>query len=154
MFEQWGATWGAYGAVVLLVFKSIGDSISTKKIRLDYTSFSSLQTSVRDEVKSVLKIAVDSFDEIKRDVIQPMIEEIKRKDYQTALLTDVVITLMSNVQVPLDQKQDAFKRLSMLDTMNKEIIDKITANLQTQKEQTVIQQENVNQVYEQLNKGV
>lgn len=153
-FENWSATFAGFSAIGLLALKSVLDAIGNRKIRFDYTSFRTLQTSVRDEVKAVLKITVDSFEEIKRDVIQPLVDELKQKDYQTAILVDVVVTLMANVQVPLDQKQDAFKRLSTLDIMNKEIISKITANLQKESQQVVVEQNAVNQVYEQLNKGV
>lgn len=155
MFEQWGTTWGVYGVLILQVAKMmILDPIMTRKTQFNLSSFQTLQTSVRDEVKTVLKITVDSFDELKREVVQPLIQEIKSKDYQTAVLTDVVITMLSNVNVPLNQKQEAFKRLSTLETMNKEIIATLMANLEKEKEKSEVEQKSVSQVYENLNKGV
>ena len=154
LFEQWGATWAGFGAIGLLVVKSLLDAIGNRKVRLDLSSYQSLYASGKVEMEAFTKLIVNAVADIKENIIQPMIVEMKQKDYQQAVFMDVVISLMSSVNVPLQSKEEAFRRLSTLDGMNKEIINKIMLSIEAQKQQAISAQQVQTQVYEDLDKGV
>jgi len=154
-FEQWASTWAAFGGVMLIGFKSfVLDPIRNRKTQFDLTSFKSIQVSVKDEIKAYTKIMVDSFAEFKGEVVNPLIAELKQKDYQQAIMSDILITMLSASNVPLANKEQAFKSLSQLDGMNKELLARVSANIEAQKlelKQVSTVQE---AVYDNLNKGV
>ena len=154
LFEQWSATWAGFGAIGLLVVKSLLDAIGNRKVRLDLSSYQSLYASGKVEMEAFTKLIVNAVADIKESIIQPMIVEMKQKDYQQAVFMDVVISLMSSVNVPLQNKEEAFRRLSTLDGMNKEIINKIMLSIEAQKQQAISAQQVQTQVYEDLDKGV
>lgn len=153
LFEQWSATWAGFSAVGLLIFKSILDTIGNRKIRLDLTSYKTLQSSVKGEIEAYTKLLVNSVAEIKKDIIEPLVEEMRQKDYAQAVLNDVVVTLLSNVNVPLANKQEVFKQLATLNGVNKALVEKILANIEAQKEVAVVAEKTQNAVYDEL-KGV
>lgn len=154
LFEQWGATWGSWGAVFLLTIKmSILDPLMTRKTQFNLSSFQTLQTSVKDEVKAYTKLLVDGFDEFKKTTVEPLLNELKQKDYQQAIANDIIITLMSNVNVPLVNKETAFKGLSNLQGMNQELVNKILADIEKQKSVAVVEQKVSQEAYTEL-KGV
>lgn len=153
-FEQWGATLGAFGGVLLIGIKSfVLDPIGNRKIRLDLTSYKTLQSSVKGEIEAYTKLLVNSVAEIKKDIIEPLVEEMRQKDYAQAVLNDVVVTLLSSVNVPLANKQEAFKQLATLNGVNKALVEKILANIEAQKEVAVVAEKSQNAVYDEL-KGV
>jgi len=154
LFEQFGATWGSWGAVFLLTIKmSILDPLMTRKTQFNLSSFQTLQTSVKDEVKAYTKLLVDGFDEFKKTTVEPLLNELKQKDYQQAIANDIIITLMSNVNVPLVNKETAFKGLSSLQGMNQELVNKILADIEKQKTVAVVEQKVSQEAYTEL-KGV
>lgn len=154
LFEQFGATWGSWSAVILLTLKmSILDPITVRKTQFNLSSFQTLQTSVKDEVKAYTKLLVDGFDEFKKTTVEPLLNELKQKDYQQAIANDIIITLMSNVNVPLVNKETAFKGLSNLQGMNQELVNKILADIEKQKSVAVVEQKVSQEAYTEL-KGV
>lgn len=154
-FEQWGAALGAYGGMFLIALKTfVFDPIGNRKVRLDLSSYQSLYASGKVEMEAFTKLIVNAVADIKESIIQPMIVEMKQKDYQQAVFMDVVISLMSSVNVPLQNKEEAFRRLSTLDGMNKEIVNKIMLSIEAQKQQAISAQQVQTQVYEDLDKGV
>lgn len=154
LFEQWGATWGAYGALILVAFKSfVLDPITSRKTQFNLASFKTLQTSVKDEIKAYTKIMADSFEDVKKQVVQPLIEKIEQKEYQQALANDIIVSLLANVNVPLVNKLDTFKSLSKLEGMNQELITKLQSSIENQVATKNVETKRVEQVYENL-KGV
>lgn len=151
LFEQFGATWGSWSAVILLTLKmSILDPITTRKTQFDLSTFKTLQTSVKDEIKAYTKIMVDGFDDFKKQTVAPLLEELKKKDYQQAIANDIIISLLANTNVPLANKEQSFRELSKLDSMNKELVNKILVNIETQKKAVSVEVEQTKETYDKL----
>ena len=151
LFEQWGTTWGVYGVLILQVAKMvILDPLVSRKTQFDLSTFKTLQTSVKDEIKAYTKIMVDGFDDFKKQTVAPLLEELKQKDYQQAIANDIIISLLANTNVPLANKEQSFRELSKLDSMNKELVNKILVNIETQKKSVSVEVEQTKETYDKL----
>lgn len=151
LFEQFGATWGAWSAVTLLTLKTfILDPLLARKTQFNLASFREAQKSVKDEIKAYTKIMVDSFDDFKQSVVQPLLEEVKQKDYQVALANDIIISLLANTNVPLANKEQAFRDLSKLKGMNEQLLNNVIAQIEVKKTEVAKEKTQSTQVYDGL----
>lgn len=151
LFEQWGAHWGSFSAVVLLALKSfILDPLLARKTQFNLSNFKEAQKGVKDEIKAYTKIMVDSFDDFKQSVVQPLLEEVKQKDYQVALANDIIISLLANSNVPLANKEQAFRDLSKLKAMNEQLLNNVIAQIEVKKTEVAKEKTQSTQVYDGL----
>ena len=151
LFEQFGATWGAWSAVILLTLKTfILDPLLARKTQFNLVNFKEAQKGVKDEIKAYTKIMVDSFDDFKQSVVQPLLEEVKQKDYQVALANDIIISLLANANVPLANKEQAFRDLSKLKAMNEQLLNNVIAQIEVKKTEVAKEKTQSTQVYDGL----
>lgn len=136
-FEQWGATIGAYGGVIILSLKTfILDPIRNRKNLIDVTNIRTFVSTSKEDFKQIGKIVYDGLDDFKAEIIgnvvNPCLEEIKRKDNQQAIFNNVIITFVANMNVPLEIKEQTFKELSKLDNVNTPYLEQALKTTQNQ----------------------
>lgn len=136
-FEQWGATIGAYGGLVIIGLKTfILDPIKNRKNVIDVSNIKSFVTTSKEDFKQIGKIVYDGYDDFKTEIINsvvtPLVEELKHKDTQQAILNNIIITLVSSINVPLEMKEQTFKALSQLDGVNTPYLEQAIKTTQNQ----------------------
>lgn len=139
-FEQWGATLGTYGVLIITALKTfVIDPINVRKTTFNLSSYKSLQLGIKGEIKAYSKVFVDGLDEFKvevtQSVIEPLIKELKKRDNQQAIANDIIISLISRVNVPIAIKKETFENLSKLNILNKDVLNTLNKQIEVEENQ-------------------
>lgn len=136
-FEQWGATFGAYGGVLLIALKTfILDPIKNRKQVIDASNIQTFVATTKQDFKQIGQIVYDGMENLKREVtkemIAPLLAKIEKKETQQAIFNNMVIMLIANMNVPLTMKEQTFKALAQLDGINSPYLEQALKTIETQ----------------------
>lgn len=154
-FEQWGATLGAYGGMLIIAFKTfILDPINNRRNLTDVSSLKNFVTTTKQDFKQIGQIVYDGMEQMKREVTQemiaPLLAKIEKKETQQAIFNNMVIMLIANMNVPLAMKEQTFKALSQLDGMNTPYLQEAIKATETQIQAKKVEYNKTTEIVEKL----
>ncbi len=147
-----------YGAEVLLT-ANLGvislktfviDKIMNKKIGNNINDNISFQSLAKNEINKVAKVVIDGFDDIKKElvkeVVNPLVAEIKGLRGDNKFLQDALIGLIPYVNVPIAQKEGFYKVVKT--------ISSVSGDVKYAMEQALIVENSLNNTSIEIDKGI
>lgn len=155
LFEQWGATWGAYGGMLIIAFKTfILDPLNNRKRIEDASDVKTFVSTTKQDFKQIGQIVYDGMENLKKEVMQemvaPLIAELQRKDTQQAIFNNAIVLCIANINVPLSMKEQTFKALSQLDGMNTPFLQEALKLVESQKQVKKVEVQKNAEIVEKL----
>ena len=147
-----------YGAEVLLA-TNLGvislktfviDKIMNKKIGANINDNISFQSLARNEINKVAKVVIDGFDDIKKElvkeVVNPLVAEIKGLRSDNDFLKNALVALIPYVNVPVAQKDGFYKVVKT--------ISSVSGDLKYAMEQAIEVETSLNNTSIEIDKGI
>ena len=151
---QYYAELSVSAVLALQVLSQIWAKIKSKKLALDFTNVNKLQNLSKDEVTKMSRVVFDQVESFKSELNSVKENftkelEILRKVNENQIkensaLTNAVVLLASNLNVPIDKKQKFHEDLTTISIINEQVKDglKQVIDKETQVKQVEIKKDN------------
>lgn len=115
---------GISGVLVGQALYAVWNKIKSKKFAIDFSNLTSLQRLSKDEVTNMSKVVYEQVETFKNELLSLKNEFNEQIDVQikeNTALTNLVVLLASNLNVPVDRKQELYKGLMDISSINEQV---------------------------------
>lgn len=115
---------GISGVLVGQALYAVWNRIKSKKFAIDFSNLTSLQRLSKDEVTNMSKVVYEQVETFKNELLSLKNEFNEQIDVQVkenTALTNLVVLLASNLNVPVDRKQELYKGLMDISSINEQV---------------------------------
>jgi hypothetical protein len=115
---------GVSGVLVGQVLYAVWNKIKSKKFAIDFSNLTSLQRMSKDEVVKMSKVVFEQVETFKNELLSLKNEFNEQIDVQVkenTALTNLVVLLASNLNVPVDRKQALYEGLMDISNINDQV---------------------------------
>jgi hypothetical protein len=115
---------GVSGVLVGQVLYAVWNKIKSKKFAIDFSNLTSLQRLSKDEVMNMSKVVFEQVETFKNELLSLKNEFNEQIDVQVkenTALTNLVVLLASNLNVPVDRKQALYEGLMDISNINDQV---------------------------------
>jgi hypothetical protein len=127
---------GVGGLVVGQVLYAVWNKIKSNKFKIDFDGLKTLQSLSKSEVVQMSKVVYEQLGAFKGNLVEE-VATIKtifdRQAKEIAELTNLIILLASNLNVPAERKESLFKSLSHITTINEDVKSNLQKTVETEK---------------------
>jgi len=127
---------GVGGLVVGQVLYAVWNKIKSKKFKIDFDGLKNLQSLSKSEVVQMSKVVYEQLGTFKGNLVEEVatIKSIfERQAKEIAELTNLIVLLASNLNVPAERKESLFKSLSHITTINEDVKSNLQKTVETEK---------------------
>jgi hypothetical protein len=115
---------GVSGVLVGQVLYAVWNKIKSKKFAIDFSNLTSLQRLSKDEVMNMSRVVFEQVETFKNELLSLKNEFNEQIDVQVkenTALTNLVVLLASNLNVPVDRKQALYEGLMDISNINDQV---------------------------------
>jgi hypothetical protein len=142
VFNLFKGIFGSRRISKLMNFTAVADM----NIKDNQVSFATLKKDLLQDLTGVLE-------KVKNELINPLVNRLAVSEKNNVMLSDITVTLLSLVNVPLDQKRELFSALSGISTISNQAKELLSASIKSEEAQQVATQTNDNLISENISKS-
>jgi hypothetical protein len=139
VFNLFKGIFGSRRISKLMNFTAVADM----NIKDNQVSFATLKKDLLQDFTGVLE-------KVKNELINPLVNRLAVSEKNNVMLS---VTLLSLVNVPLDQKRELFSALSGISTISNQAKELLSASIKSEESQQVATQTNDNLISENISKS-
>jgi hypothetical protein len=127
---------GVGGLLIGQALYAVWNKIKSNEFKIDFDGLKNLQSLSKSEVVQMSKVVYEQLGTFKGNLVEE-VATIKtifdRQAKEIAELTNLIVLLASNLNVPAERKESLFKSLSHITTINEDVKSNLQKTVETEK---------------------
>jgi hypothetical protein len=130
------------------LFKGIFSGRKVEKL-MNFTAVA--DNNIKTNQMSFATLKKDLMRELKEEIVAPLVAQIKQLSSDNTSVTTIAVTLLSMVNVPIDQKRELFNVLSKVSSVSSQATEFLRASIKSQEGQIAVNTQTKTALTEKIN---